>query len=322
MPKQTVAEAENLLRSGQVQSAVNLLGAAGSRGDPDALFMLAEICLAGNVVHRDLPLSRDLFRRAAEAGSSDGAAVYRAFVANGTGAPPDWPKAVKLLEQAAGSSADVQRELALISQMQLSPDGSPTQTIEEEQLSSAPEVHLFRGLFTPSECDFLIDVAMPRLSPSVVVDPRTGRQVPNPVRTSDGAAFPLAGENPAMHALCRRLAAASGTNVEQGEPLQILRYTPGQEFRPHFDSIHDTDNQRILTFLVYLNDDFEGGETQFLATGLKVKGRKGDGLLFRNADESGCPDANAQHAGLPPTAGEKFLASRWIRQRPVLVSRT
>jgi len=322
MASQTVFRAQQLLQSGQAQNAVNLLGTAGSKGDPDALFMLAELCLAGNVVHRDLPLSRDLFRRAAEAGSADGAAVYRAFVANGTGAAPDWPKATELLEKAAGTSIDAQRELALIAQMRLAMDGNPKAAPEGERLSAAPEVHVFRGLFTPAECDFLIDAAKPRLTPSVVVDPRTGRQVPNPVRTSDGAAFPLAGENPAMHALCRRLAAASGTDVGQGEPLQILRYHPGQEFRPHFDSIHDTDNQRILTFLVYLNEDFEGGETQFLATGLKVKGGKGDGLLFRNADDSGRSDPNAQHAGLPPTSGEKFLASRWIRQRPVLVSRT
>lgn len=322
MASQTALDAEKLLRTGRAQDAVSLLGTAAARGDPDALMMLAELCLVGSVVHRDLSLSRDLFRRAAEAGSPEGAAVYRAFVANGTGAPPDWPKAIELLETAAPTDPSAARELALISNMNLTADGAPLNAIEGETLSSSPEVRLFRGLFSPGECDFLIDVAIPRMGPSVVVDPRSGQQVPNPVRTSDGAAFPLAGENPAMHALCMRLAAASDTRVEQGEPLQILRYSPGQEFRPHFDSIHDTDNQRILTFLVYLNDDYEGGETQFLATGLKVRGRKGDGLLFRNADEAGRPDPQAQHSGLPPTTGQKFLASRWIRQRPVLVSRT
>jgi prolyl 4-hydroxylase len=322
MASQTVADAEQMLRSGRAQDAVNLLGTAASKGDPDALFTLAELCLVGQVVHRDLPLARDLFRRSAEAGSQEGAAVYRAFVANGTGAPPDWPKAIELLEKAAATDPDAARELALIADMRLTADGGPAAVVEGELLSSSPEVRFFRGLFSPAECDFLIDSAVPRLSPSVVVDPRTGQQVPNPVRTSDGAAFPLAGETPPMHALCMRLAAASGTDVGQGEPLQILRYSPGQEFRPHFDAIHDTDNQRILTFLVYLNDDYEGGETEFLSSGLKVKGRKGDGLLFRNADDLGRPDPNAQHAGLPPTTGEKFLASRWIRQRPVLVTRT
>jgi prolyl 4-hydroxylase len=322
MASQLIAEAEQMLRSGQAQDAMNLLGTAASKGDPDALFTLAELCLVGQVVHRDLPLARDLFRRAAEAGSPEGAAVYRAFVANGTGASPDWPKAIELLETAAATDPGAAMELALIADMRLTADGGPVAMIEGELLSSSPEVLIFHHLFSPAECDFLIDVALPRLGPSVVVDPATGQQVPNPVRTSESAAFPLAVESPAIHALCRRMASASGTDVAQGEPLQVLRYSPGQQYKPHFDAIERADNQRILTFLVYLNDDFEAGETQFLASGLKVKGRKGDGLLFRNADSSGRPDVNSQHAGLPPTKGVKLLASRWIRQRPVLVSHT
>ena len=146
--------------------------------------------------------------------------------------------------------------------------------------------------------------------------------VPSPLRSSHGATFPPHVESPAVHALSRRLAAASGTDVSQGEPLQVLRYSAGQEYRPHFDAIDGAENQRTLTFLVYLNDGYEGGETQFLATGLKVSGKKGDGLLFRNADDSGRRDPNAKHAGLPPTTGEKFIASRWIRQRPLLSARS
>ena len=320
MVSQTALQAEEMLRSGQAQNAVNLLGTAASKGDPDALLMLAELCLVGQVVHRDLPLSRDLFHRAAAAGSQAGAAVYRAFVANGTGAPPDWAQAVELLKSAANTDPFASRELALISGMNLGPDGAPLDTFDGELLSPAPEVRMFRGIFSPAECDFLMDEAERRLSPSVVIDPQTRQLVPNPVRTSEGASFPLAVENPAIHALNRRLAAASRTDVAQGEPLQVLKYSAGQEYRPHFDAIDGADNQRILTFLVYLNDDFDGGETFFVSSGLKVKGRKGDGLLFRNADESGRLDPNGQHAGLPPTNGVKFLASRWIRQGPVLVS--
>jgi prolyl 4-hydroxylase len=186
-----------------------------------------------------------------------------------------------------------------------------------EQMSISPDVRLFPRLFTPGECDFLARRSMPRMQPALVVDPRTGEHVPNQVRTSHSTAFPLMAESPAVHALNRRLAAASDTRVEQGEPLQVLRYSPGQEYRPHLDAIADVDNQRILTFLVYLNDDYVGGETEFLATGLKVKGAKGDGLLFRNADTAARPDPRAKHAGLPVDSGEKYLASRWIRERPI-----
>ena len=204
--------------------------------------------------------------------------------------------------------------------MPLTDDGDPNVLPAGQQLSESPEVWTFPSLFNEAECDFLIDVAKPQLAPSRVVDPQTGQLVANPVRTSDAAGFPLMAESPAIHALCRRLASASGTQVNQGVPLQILRYRPGQEYRPHFDAIEGADNQRILTFLVYLNDDYRGGETRFESTGIEFKGRKGDGLLFRNANTEGQPDLRSQHTGLPVLKGEKFLASRWIRERSLIPS--
>ena len=307
--------AEALFGSGRHQQGMDLLAEAARSGDADALEMLAGMALSGQIVNRDLPLSRDLYKRGARAGSASAASSYRAFVANGTGAPADWAQAIALLEEAVATDGEAAQDLKLIGSMQLGENGDATGPFASERLSSSPDVRLFPALFTAEECDFLIERAAPSLRPSLVVDPQTGQQVPNPVRTSDAVAFPLIAESPAIHALCRRLAAASGTHVKQGEPLQVLRYRPGQEYRPHFDAIDQAGNQRAMTFLVYLNDDYGGGETEFLSAGLKVRGTKGDGLLFRNVDPSGAPDRSAQHAGLPVTAGEKYLASRWIRER-------
>lgn len=53
------------------------------------------------------------------------------------------------------------------------------------------------------------------------------------------------------------------------EPLQILRYQPGEEYRPHYDTLARMQNQRVLTFLIYLNEDYDGGETLFLRPGLR-----------------------------------------------------
>lgn len=318
MSSQLIAQAESLFGQGQARRAMELLGNAARTNDADALAYLANMSLTGTIVHRDLPLSRDLFRRAAAAGSMAGTLAYRAFVANGTGGPPDWRLAMQLLEEAGKTDPGAARELRLIETMALRGDGCPDQSFERRQLSDSPEAWEFPGLFSEEECDFLVEVAKPRLGPSVVVDPSTGQLVSNPVRTSDATGFPLVDEGPAIHALCRRLAAASGTQVKDGEPLQVLRYRPGQQYKPHFDAIDGADNQRILTFLVYLNEDYADGETLFEANGLKVKGRKGDGLLFRNADATGKPDPRSRHAGLPVTEGEKFLASRWIRERPLI----
>lgn len=143
--------------------------------------------------------------------------------------------------------------------------------------------------------------------------------VPNPVRTSHGAVFPLIDENPAIYALNRRIAAATATNVRAGEPLQVLRYTPGQKYRVHVDVLTDVApaQQRVMTFLISLDEGFDGGETDFPKLGVRFKGRTGDGLMFRNASSDGYGDDRMIHAGLPVRRGVKHLASRWIRAAPL-----
>ena len=306
-------QADKLLAAGRTGEAYRLLTAAAAKADPEALFLLANWRLSGQLVRRDLPAARDLFRRAAEAGHAGAAAIHAAFTGNGTGGDGDWQEALRLLRQSADPSAAA--ELALIEEMRLSPAGDPLELPAERRLSDQPQVGSFSGLFSRAECDFLIARARPRLAPAVVIDPLTGRQQRNPVRTSDGMSFTLPLESPAVHALNRRIAAATGTGPGQGESLQVLRYRPGEEYKPHFDAVAGDPNPRILTVLVYLNEDFEGGETAFVRTGLRFKGQTGDALLFRNVTPDDRADPMAQHAGLPVTAGAKYLASRWIRAR-------
>ena len=95
-----------------------------------------------------------------------------------------------------------------------------------------------------------------------------------------------------------------------------MRYQPGQHYRPHLDAVPGLANQRALTLLVYLNEDYDGGETRFTRLGLTHRGRKGDGLLFANCLPDGRPDPLSEHAGLAVRSGTKRIASRWIRQRP------
>jgi hypothetical protein len=73
-----------------------------------------------------------------------------------------------------------------------------------------------------------------------------------------------------------------------------------------------------VTFLVYLNDAYAGGETEFPKLALKHKGTTGEGLFFVNALASGEPDLRTLHAGRPPTSGEKWIVSQFIRNRRVL----
>ncbi|HEU0310397.1 MAG TPA: 2OG-Fe(II) oxygenase [Sphingomicrobium sp.] len=285
-------------------------------GDADAMFQLAAWALTGEQGEVDLARARELFLKSGEAGRLDGAVIYVNFMANGTGGPSDWMRAIELLRRLVPHEPRCARDIELIERMALSAEGDPLSVPDGEWLSEAPRVKLIRQFFTDEECDFLAQLAEPMLQPAMVKE-SADELTRHPGRTSDSVGFTWPIESPVVHALNRRIAAASETDVDQGEPLQVLRYRPGQEYRPHFDAIPGFANQRIITFLVWLNDDYDGGETAFLKTGLKVKGRKGDALMFRNVDESGQRDENSAHAGLPVTRGEKWLASRWIRAHPL-----
>ena len=310
-----IDRAHERLDRGDVQGAARLLKRAEESGDADAARELASWLLEGRLLRRNLAEARIYFQRAADLGDERSAEIVRAFIAGGVGGPADWPRSLELLRDAARRNAAAREQLALINNMALGPDGNPESAFQSEALSESPEVRLFRGFFSDEECKFLIESARPALRPSFVIDPYSGREIPNPIRTSRGVGFPFVDENPAINALNRRIAAATSTDVRAGEPMQVLSYAPGQQYREHSDALPNVaaDQQRVLTFLVYLDDDYEGGETAFPAIGLNVRGGIGDGLMFRNAAADGTPDGRAIHAGLPVTRGVKHVASRWIR---------
>lgn len=309
-------EAARLVAAGETGRAVAMVEQAAAWDDVEALMRLATWRLIGAPLARDLPLARRYLRRAVTIGHVDAALLEVALTANGSGAEADWAGALRLLRIAAGNDPIAAEQLALIERMDLAEDGSPTVRPTGIQLSDRLDVRRFPGLLTAQECQHVAQVGGPMLEPALVIDPASGRYVPNPVRTSFGAVIGPAHEDLVIRALNARIAAASGTAIEQGEPLQVLRYASGQEYRPHHDALAHTANQRHWTMLVYLNEGYGGGETIFPATGLTVRGRGGDGLLFRNADAAGRPDPLARHAGLPVREGFKWLATRWIRQKP------
>jgi prolyl 4-hydroxylase len=309
-----LAQAFALSKAGRNAEAVVLVNRLAAQGEPEALYTLAEMKWRGGMVPQDPARSRELYRRASEAGHAGAAAAYTNLLASGIAGPRDWPVAVQRLRDEGRNDPRRRQALALIGKMKLTPDGEPAALAPGRELSASPRVILFPQLFSAAECDFLRQAAEPLYGPSVVND-AAGRLVQDPIRTSDGSTIHWLIEDPAVHAINRRLAAASGTSADQGEALQILRYRPGQQYHPHLDFVRSSENQRVMTALVYLNHDYKGGETCFIKTGLKVKGRKGDTLVFHSALPDRNPDPMSEHAGLPVTSGIKFLASRWIRER-------
>jgi prolyl 4-hydroxylase len=309
----TIGQMESLLGARRHAEAARLLIAAADAGEAEAAAELARWRIAGNLVRRDLGEARRLLALAGAKGDSEAALLHAAFLASGVGGPDDWPGALAALGVLAGREKRAADQLRLIGAMDLGPDGFPKRAAAVRRLSEAPEVTAAEAFLTEDECAYLRAAGEPALEPSVVVDPATGRMVPHPVRTSDAAVFGVYAEDLVINAFNRRMAALSGTRPDQGEPLQLLRYRPGGEYRAHMDALPAEPNQRVLTILVYLSDDYKGGETVFPRIGLSFRGQTGDALLFRNAGADGRGDPLTVHAGLPVLNGSKYLASRWIR---------
>jgi prolyl 4-hydroxylase len=101
------------------------------------------------------------------------------------------------------------------------------------------------------------------------------------------------------------------------ESLQVIRYKTGEEYTPHHDwVVASPDNRyqpcRFATLLIYLNDDFEGGETIFpravnkhYQEGIKIQPQQGTAILFYNMLPDGNVDDLSQHGSEKVTHGEK-----------------
>ncbi|RCS29202.1 2-oxoglutarate-dependent dioxygenase [Rhodanobacter denitrificans] len=184
----------------------------------------------------------------------------------------------------------------------------------------APALRILENVLGAQECDELIALARPRLQRALTVDSE-GRQQVDRRRTSEGMFFTL-NEVPLVGRIEQRLAALLGVPANHGEGLQILHYLPGQEYEPHFDwfdpeqpgyeAITAVGGQRIASVVMYLNTPARGGGTAFPEPGLTITARRGTAVYF--AYEGG--DRSSLHAGLPVLEGEKWIATKWLRERP------
>ena len=311
-----VAHVQQLVSAGRHAEAAGVLIKAAEGGDAEALHTLAAWRISGRIIRRDKAAARDLMGRAADAGHPDAKLLYGHFLSNGTGGPADRAKAREVFETLRESLPEVADQLDLLDRMEIEENGDPKESALLERVKDSPIVQTASHFLTDEECDYLVRRAEPRLKPTTVIERATGREIYHPVRRSDSMHFGVGNEDLVVSAINRRIAAASGTKTDQGEPLQLLRYGPGGEFKPHHDFEKEGGNQRILTALVYLSGDYEGGETQFTRAGYSFRGRKGDILLFSNVQADGRPDLLAEHAGLPVRRGVKLVASRWIWREP------
>ena len=184
-----------------------------------------------------------------------------------------------------------------------------------------PRVVVFGSLLADEECNELMALARPRLARSETVQIDTGGSEVNPVRTSSGMFFARE-ENSLCARIEARIARLVDWPLENGEGLQILHYLPGAEYQPHHDyfdpaksgtpAIVARGGQRVATLVMYLNAPEKGGSTTFPDVGLEVAPIKGNAVFF--SYDRPHPSTRTLHGGAPVIAGEKWVATKWLRE--------
>lgn len=293
----------------------------------------------------DVQRAAGLLEAESERGHPEASERLALIEALGSARPPDWDRALDLLALAASQgSRPAQEQLLLLVDNHADPEPPEDagaefwtslrgaiplpermQPGDKASLSDTPRIRVIKRFATGPECRWLALLAQPRLAPAPVFDKATGEQTHDATRNNSFFRLGLAEMNVFTEVIRNRISAATNLPVPLFEPSQVLHYAVGQRFKPHYDFLDPANKayhqslaefgQRIATFLIYLNDGYQGGETSFPAISLNYRADEGDALFFANVGRDGAPDPKTLHAGLPPTAGEKWVFSQWIRDR-------
>jgi prolyl 4-hydroxylase len=187
-------------------------------------------------------------------------------------------------------------------------------------------VRHFPDFATREICDWMIANARGRLVRARVYDAAAGRDIEHSDRDNTWAVFNLTHADLVSVLIQVGMCASAGVPFRYLEPAVVLHYDRGEQIKEHFDFVDPKlptyereiaeNGQRIVTFLLYLNDDYSGGETELPELGVSHKGRRGEGLFFVNAHPDGTADTRTVHASRPVSRGEKWIVSQFIRNRP------
>ncbi|MGZ8998417.1 MAG: 2OG-Fe(II) oxygenase, partial [Allosphingosinicella sp.] len=276
--------------------------------EAEAQLELGTRLLTGDGVAPDAEEGAALVERACGSGNAEAANLLATMEAMGAGRPQDWQRAFDWLLLAAerghkGASAQLlllnrdpsltegQREDDLWKRIRGRLDlAALTAAPAKRSLCDGPRIRVIEGFASAAECDWAIERARGSLKRAMVVDQLTGDFKPHEDRTNEAVELGLTQMDVVLQILRARIGAATNLPVPVFEPPQVMRYSVGQEFKPHFDFLTESEEgwaaqmrrfgQRIATFLLFLNEDFEGGETEFPSVGISHRGRRGDAIFW------------------------------------------
>ena len=187
-----------------------------------------------------------------------------------------------------------------------------------KKINDAPTMFCISQFLSNEECDKLTSLMLPRLSKSIVLDPKG--KISTDVRTSETSYLTKLEGRWLSEKVCNLL------NIPKNrqEPIQVARYSPGQFYKAHYDSFdEETESglncignagQRVATVLIYLNQPSSGGATNFPHAGIRVKPKKGTAILFFPCTVDGKMDPYTLHSA-EDAGDEKWVSQIWIRQR-------
>jgi hypothetical protein len=345
-----LALAEQCDAAGAHDDAINALARATRLGDVEATTRLGKRLMVGNnapfLPHEGAGFLIDAVNR----GGAEAAARLAVLASAGVYVQPSLDQAMRLTVLAAqrgwrpsqsqllvltpddALAAMAERGPAAASDWQRLGDSIDlaqwTSTPEGETLHESPLIRSFPSFISDRVCSWLVDFSRGRLTRALVYDAVGGQNFASRNRTNSWAQFDLMSTE-WIHLLVQlRMQAACGIPLFNMEATAVLHYAVGEESLNHYDFVNPAipnyeqeiarNGQRVLTFLIYLNEDYEGGRTDFVELGIAHKGRRGEGLFFVNALENNAPDVRTLHAGRPPTQGEKWIVSQFIRNRRIL----
>lgn len=333
--------------AGDHDNAVNELALGVRAGEAECMRALGIRLLVGDRAPLLPEQGLGFLSEACGAGLPEAAARAAGLLALGVRTPPDWPLALSWLCRAAqGGWARAQSQLlALCDDRALVACSAAQKDIDWLKVAAAirlddwrrsppavvrnedPRVSTFPGFIRGELCAELISYARGHLEPAKVYDAVGSQDIIVAHRSNTIATFDVPRVEFVHSLIQARMSAACGFPESMMEAPTVLHYFPGEQFQSHYDFVNPASSpdyraeiarngQRMLTFLVYLNDDYDGGETDFPQLGFTHKGSRGEGIYFVNALPDLSPDKRMLHAGRPTTRGEKWIITQFVRSKP------
>jgi prolyl 4-hydroxylase len=348
-----VARAHELDAAGRHDEAINQLAIAAQRGDVQATTQLAKRLIVGDRAPRLRPQGVGLLRDAVTAGGAEAADRLAVIAAAGADGAPDWRAALRLLGLAAERGWEPARgQLEVLASMLgsearaslaahdtkpgrlaavLAEDTHLRQLLVPTRgsvLHSDPRICMFPEFVSTAACDWLIDRARGRLERARVYDAFKHTDFVDESRTNSAAIFHGMDADLVHLMVQSRIAVACEYPVSHMEASTVLHYAVGETIDNHYDFVdpshpnYDEEirrfGNRVVTFLIYLNAGYEGGETAFPRLDIRHFGERGEGMFFVNTLADGHANLQTLHSGRPPTRGEKWVFSQFVRNRSQL----